>query len=132
MTSFNTLSAGWKIVIAVLVILFFGYILTFFLINFGGLIFGESDSTLYLWELNESNIPNGNIISLTDENFNELPKLASVIRDKKQKPEQILETGNRLYTISLTMEERYIYGGLAGSYLEYEGKYYFYDTPSIH
>ena len=74
MPSFDTLSNGWKIVIAVLVIFLFGYFLTFFLINFGGLIFGESDSTLYLWELNESNVPQGNSISLTDENFNELPK----------------------------------------------------------
>lgn len=132
MTSFNTLSKGWKIVIAVLVIFFVGYISMFFLITFGGFILGESDSTLYLWELNESNVPQGNITSLTDKNFNELPKLASVIRDKKQKPEQILENGNRLYTISLTMEERYGYGGLAGNILEYKGKYYTYDTPQIH
>jgi hypothetical protein len=130
MPSFNSLNKGWKIVIAILVILFFGYILTFFLINFGGLIFGESDSTLYLWELNESNVPQGKIITLTEEDLKLLPEMASVIRDKNKKPEQILENGNRLYTISLTMEGRYKYG--TSRFFEYNGKYYYYDTPQIH
>jgi len=91
----------------------------------------ESYSTLNLWELNKSKVPQENIISRTDEHFKRFPKLALVILDNNKKPLQILENGNRLYPISLTQEERYSYNGLAEHFLEYQGKYYFYGTISM-
>jgi len=130
----STSDKGWIIVVAILVILFIGTILA--LSNWGSIKTlvgrGESDSTLYLWELNASVTPQGDSISLKEEDFKAYPKLASVIQDKKQKPIQILDNGNRLYTIPLTMGERYDYYPLIDKILEYEGKYYTYSTPSIH
>jgi hypothetical protein len=67
----------------------------------------ESYSTLYLYELNDSGVPQGIIISLTEEDFKECPQLASVIRDKNIKPVQIWDDGKRIYRIPLTVEEMY-------------------------
>jgi hypothetical protein len=134
MASSDSSDKGWIIVVAILVILFLGTILA--LSNWAGVMTlvgrGESDSTLYLYELNQSVAPQGNMISLTEEDFKTYPKLAPVIRDNKQKPIQILKNGNRLYTIPLTMEERYDYYPLVDKILEYEGKYYSYGIPEIH
>jgi hypothetical protein len=47
---------------------------------------GESFSSLSLYESNESFIPQEHTISLTEEDFNEFPQLASIIRDKNSKP----------------------------------------------
>jgi|WetSurMetagenome_2_1015567.scaffolds.fasta_scaffold236276_1 hypothetical protein len=78
---------------------------------------GESDSTLILIELNASVTPQGNIISLTEEDFKMSPKLVPVIRDKKQKPIQRLENGSSLYMIPL--DETYDYYPLVGKILEH-------------
>lgn len=67
--------------------------------------------------------------SLTEEDFTRQPKLASVIRDKNQEPVTILENGNRLYTVHLTMEERSDYYGCVHSFMEYKGKYWLCENP---
>jgi hypothetical protein len=102
---------------------------------------GESFSTLYLYELNGSVAPQGNITSLAEKDFSIFPKLAPVIRDNNQKPVTVLENGNRLYTIPLTNEEYYKFknlyvpsgnAGVFEYFFEYKGKYYFYNSPGIH
>ena len=43
------------------------------------------NSRLFITEINESGVPNGNIIHITEEDFKKFPKLASVFRDKTQR-----------------------------------------------
>jgi hypothetical protein len=138
MTFFETLKKRWYIFIAILGIIiillhWFGYITIFETEHF---------STLYLYEQNRSVIPLGYITHLTEEDFNLFPKLAPVIRDQNQKPLQILDDGERLYTIPLTQEEYYLFNSHylpfdpamnmeGGRSFEYNGKYYNYLPPPI-
>jgi hypothetical protein len=141
MTSLTFSEKRWNIIAVIVVIFLILFTLTFS----GGLdaILGsESYSTLYLYKLNGSVIPQRNIISLTDEDFKVFPKMATVIRDETQKPGDISENGERLYTIPLTSDEYYIFsakylpyypGDMSyGRFLEYKGKFYRYTPPPIH
>ena len=86
-------------------------------------------STIFIYELNSSVIPQENSISLTEEDFKVFPKLAPVIRDKTQKAVVIMDDGRLLYKISLFEEdERYTFTIRYGSsgFFEYKGKYYSY------
>lgn len=143
MTSSATSDKGWKIGFTVLGIIFIVFFLLIFFWNgFMTLIGqGESYSTLRLYEFNESVLPQGNRISLIDEDFKEFPQLASIVRDKNQKPTRIFEDGTRFYMIPLTEDEMYEfnrrywsnYSGFENRRLfEYKGKYYEYDYPQIH
>ena len=139
MTFSDTLKKNWFI--SLLVIIFIvSSLLVLSWIGFMTLS-EEPFSTLSLYELNGSVVPQGNIIPLAEKDFSVFPKLAPVIRDKNQKPNAILDNGNRLYTIPLTNEEYnkfknlYLPSGNAGVFeyfFEYKGKYYFYNSPGIH
>jgi hypothetical protein len=110
----------------------------------------ESESSFLLYELNESVVPSGNIHTLTEEDFNEFPQLASAVRDKNRNPfrriEQFSANGMTYYIIRLTMDEMYTFKGHFWSnydglytgpeslyrFFEYKGKYYKYSFPVIH
>jgi hypothetical protein len=143
MTSSNVSGKSWKIIVAILGIIFIGFFLAF--TNWGGFmsfITGESESTLYLEKVNQSFVPQKNIISLTNEDFKVFPKLAPVIRDETQKPIGTLANGEILYRIPLTGDERHTFhehympyytGEITNDrFLEYKGKYYRYDPPVLH
>ena len=113
------------------------------LLNFSSifsLFGGDSFSTLRLYELNGSFIPQGIRFSLTDDDFTEFPQLASIIRDKRQNPMRTFEDGTRFYMIPLTESEMYKFNGCfwlnsTGEdkrIFEYKGKYYEFDFPQIH
>jgi hypothetical protein len=133
---------GWKMVFAILGIIFIVFSLV--ILNWNGFMTligsGESESTLRVYELNGSNVPQGIIISLTEEDFKEFPQLASTIRDKNQKPTRIFDDGTRFYMIPFTYIERHRFIGRFRSnfngyensrFFEYKGKYYSYDYPQI-
>jgi hypothetical protein len=100
----------------------------------------ESFSTLHLYELNGSAVPQGNRISLTKEDFEEFPQLASIIQDKNKNPTRIFDDGKRFYLIPLTSIEmnrfnsRYWLNssGEDRRFFEDMGKYYEYNTHEIH
>jgi len=143
MTSPETSNKGWKIVFTLLAIIFIVFSLVIF--NWNGFMTligrGESYSTLRLYEFNESVIPQGYGISLTEKDFKEFPELASIVRDKNQKPTRIFEDGTRFFMLPFTEDEMYRfkdrfwtnYSGFENRRLfEYNGKYYEYDYPQIH
>ena len=121
MKSQKTLKNKWDIIVPIMLIVFVVLILASFYLVFS-YIKGESDSTMYITELNGSADPQGSIVYLTAEDFQVYTKLAPVIRDKTHKPDGI-ESGNLFYRIPLTVEERQKYD-FRDSFLEYEGKYY--------
>jgi len=136
MTFIEILKKRWYvfIVILVIIIIFLNLPLIFSLFT------GESFSTLRLYELNGSYIPQGIHFSLTEEDFKEFPQLALIIRDKKQNPIQIHDDGTRFYMVPLTANER---DRFKGRYwlnstgedrriFEYKGKYYEFPLPEIH
>jgi hypothetical protein len=135
MTFIEILKKRWYVCIAIFVVIIL-------LLNWYGFItlFGkESFSTVHLSELNDSVVPQGKSISLTEEDFKQFPQLASIIRDKNQ-------NAAHSYTILFTADE---YNWFVSRYwsniseedksqfpprriFEYEGKYYIYDYPQIH
>ena len=138
MALLNSSDIGWNIIVGVLVVSF----IVFSLLNAGGFrtLFGlgESDSYLYVYEFNDTIVPQGNfganIISLSDKDFQVFPKLVPVIRDNTQRPLAILNNSNRRYEIPLTSDERgtfiahFDYQN-SGKFFEYEGKYYSFEGP---
>jgi hypothetical protein len=143
MTLMDILRKRWYVIIAIFVIIIF--LLNWF--GFITIIGKESFSTLRLYELNESVIPQGHTISLTEEDFKEFPQLGSIIRDKNSKPTVISKMGIRSYEIPFSSEEydRFIaryWSNVSRSEVdrpfphnrifEYKGKYYEYDLPQIH
>ncbi len=136
MTFIEILKKRWYvfIVILVIIIIFLNLPLIFSLFT------GESFSTLRLYELNGSYIPQGIHFSLTEEDFKEFPQLALIIRDKKQNPIQIHDDGTRFYMVPLTANEMDTFNGRYwlnksgedSRFFEYHGKYYEYDLPQIH
>jgi len=136
MTIIDLLKKRWYVFIVVLAI-------TIFLLNWFGVITiigQESFSTLRLYELNESVVPQGNRITLTEEDFKVFPQLASIIRDEKQNPTRIFDDGTRLYRVPFTSSEmntfnsRYWINSSREDkrIFEYKGKYFEYDLPQIH
>jgi hypothetical protein len=138
MTFFETLKKRWYVFIAII------GIFIFLLSWFGNITIFEPEhySRIYLHEQNESFVPQGYIIHLTDEDFKVFPKLIPVIRDKNQKPLLQLENGEREYSIFLTGEEHYLFEGryqvfdpsidmTKGIAFEYKGKYYGFVRPAI-
>ena len=126
MTVLKISEKGWNIIVIIEGIIF----IVFFLAatNAGGFMTligrGDSDSTLYVLELNGSAAPQGSVVSLTAEDFQVYTKLAPIFRDKTQKPDAILEGGTHFYRIPLTVEERGKYHLFMNNFLECEGKYY--------
>ncbi len=139
MTFFETLKKQWKVLIAILaiiVIISVAYSIWSYQVSVGW----GTTSQLYITEINESGVPNGNIIHITEEDFKKFPKLASVIRDKTQRIDQISNNGTWIhYKLFLTDDERAQFSSLyfppnpdnLDRFFEYNGKYYYYDTPTI-
>ncbi len=135
----ETLKKQWKLLIAILaiiVIVFIAYSIWSHQVSVGW----GTNSRLFITEINESGVPNGNIIHITEEDFKKFPKLASVIRDKTQRIDQISNNGTRIhYKLFLTDDERAQFSSLyfppnpdnLDRFFEYNGKYYKYVPPTI-
>ena len=119
MTISETLKKRWKTIIAILVlvvIVFIGYSIWSYELSVGWGAFGEISIT----EVNESvasqgyAISQGNVITLTEEDFKVVPKLA------------ILKEGKERYLMKLWRDDGFTahYGGLG--FFKYNGKYYRY------
>jgi hypothetical protein len=136
MTFIETLKKRWYVFIVILVII----IILLNLSSIFSLFGGESFSTLRLYELNGSFVPQETRFSLTKEDFKEFPQLASIIRDKNQNPMRTFNDGTRFYMVPLTANEmdsfnnRYWQNSTGENrrIFEYNGKYYEYDVPQIH
>ena len=136
MTFIEILKKQWYVFIVILVII----IILLNSSSIFSLFTGESFSTLRLYELNGSYIPQGIHFSLTEEDFKEFPQLASIIRDKNQNPIQTFDDGTRFYMIPLTVDERDRFKarywlnstGEDRRIFEYKGKYYEFTLPEIH
>jgi len=142
----------WNI-IAVIVVIFLIIIIFAFSGGLNALLGRESESSVLVYELNQSIVPRGIIHSLTEEDFIAFPQLASIIRDKNNgffrlynKYPVYYEGNTPLYSVPLTMEEKYAFQGRFWSndsglytgpdslyrFFEYKGKYYKYTYPVIH
>jgi hypothetical protein len=138
MTLSETLKRQWKLLIAILgivVIIFIAYSIWSYQVSVGW----GTNSQIGITEINESGVPNGNIIPITEEDFKKFPKLASVMRDKTQKIDQISNNGTRInYKLFLSDDERVqflsLYPNTPGNFdnfFEYNGTYYYYGYPTI-
>jgi len=136
MTFIDILKKRWYVFVVIIGI----FVLLMIWSGYFSLIGGESFSTLHLYELNGSYIPEGTRFSLTEEDFKEFPQLASVIRDKKQNPQKIFPDGTRSYSFPLTESEMYKFNdrywinsiGEDTRIFEYKGKFYEFTLPEIH
>jgi len=136
MTFIELLTKRWYVFIIIL-----GFIILLLnLSSIFSLFGGESFSTVGLYELNESVIPQGTSFSLTEDDFKEFPQLASIVRDKRQNPMQTFDDGKRFYIIPLTEDEMYKFNnrywvnrsGEMRRIFEYSGKYFEFTIPVIH
>ena len=123
MTFSETLKKRWFVLVAILGIIIL--LICFVFINMIGNVPSE---IIFIYELNGSVVPQGNIISLTENDFKVFPKLAPVIRDLTEKPVETTNDGRLLYKIHLYDNERSAFIPLYGSsgFFEYKGKYYHY------
>jgi hypothetical protein len=135
----ETLKKRLQILIAILVIIvivFIGYSIWSYQVSVGW----GTTSRLYMGEINESIVPQGNIVHLTEEDFKKFPKVAPVIRDKTQRIRGVSNNGTLIsYTVFLTDNESSQFSSLyfppnpdnLERFFEYNGKYYYYDVPTI-
>jgi len=133
------LKRRWKMLIAILaiiVIVYYAYSIWSYQVSVGW----GTNSRLFITEMNESGVPNGNIIHITEEDFIKFPKLAYVMRDKTQRIVQTSNNGTRIhYNLFLTDDERALFSSLyfppnpdnLERFFEYNGIYYNYVTPTI-
>jgi hypothetical protein len=139
MTISEMLKRRWKMLIAILaiiVIVYYAYSIWSYQVSVGW----GTNSRLFITEMNESGVPNGNIIHITEEDFKKFPKLAYVMRDKTQRIDQISNNGTWIhYKLFLTDNERSQFSSLyfppnpdnLERFFEYNGKYYYYVPPTI-
>jgi len=111
------------------------------LVIFGIPILKSPTPSVSLTKINESIVPKGTIIHLSDKDFEEFPSLAPVIRDNTQRGE-IWADGIH-YGVKLSWEEREKFmskypipsinrtTGKSETYFEYRGKYYSYFPPTL-
>ena len=99
-------------------------------------IFNPDRPGMTITKINESIIPDGPIVHMVDEDFNEYPSLAPAIRDNSQQGYS-RENGTRInYYIGLSWPE---YNRIIGSkffknpdiLIEYKGDYYLFTLPWI-
>jgi hypothetical protein len=135
----ETLKKQWKVLIAILAIIVIVYIANS-IWSYQVSVGWGTTSRLYITEINESGVPNGNIIHITEEDFKKFPKLAPVIRDKTQRISGVSNNGTLIsYTVFLTDNESSQFSSLyfppnpdnLNRFFEYNGKYYSYNTPTI-
>ena len=139
MTISEILKRRWIILIAILAIIVIASI-AYSIWSYQVSVGWGTNSRLFITEINESGVPNGNIIHITEEDFKKFPKLASVIRDKTQRIDQISNNGTWIhYKLFLTDDERAQFSSLyfplnpdnLERFFEYNGKYYYYDIPTL-
>jgi hypothetical protein len=133
MTFSETLKRRWYVVILVIVVVF---ILAIYSIP----IIKSPTPSVSLTKINESIVPTGTIIHLSDKDFEEFSTLASVIRDNNQRGETWADGIH--YGVKLSWEEREKFmsmyptwsmnhtTGKSETYFEYKGKYYSYFPPT--
>jgi hypothetical protein len=136
MTSSETLKRRWYVVI-------FGIIIIIFiLVAFWPAIFDRPTPSISLTKINESGIPRGTIIHLSDEDFKEFPMLSPVIRDNTRSG-VVYANGTRIsYVVGLSWEEADKFNskfknyssnyttGESETYFEYKGQYYSFTPPT--
>ena len=100
-------------------------------------VIGCSDNStpgVPLTKINESGIPNGEIIHLSDKDFEAFPQIAPIFHGTKQ-GDVVYANGTRItYGISLSFEEvpkfrSSIFG--RGIFYEYNGSYYYFGNIAI-
>ena len=105
-------------------------------------LFTSPTPGVILTKINESGIPQGMIIHLSDKDFKEFPSLAPVIRDNTKRG-IVYANGTRIdYTIKLSWEDKDKFiskyfpmgsvnytTGKSEAYFEYKGNYYSYTSP---
>jgi hypothetical protein len=100
----------------------------------------DSDTGIIIILVNKSEAQNGTIIHLTEKDFKEFPRLASVIRDNEENTAVKWPGGKNAYGVLIKDQERYRfielywsnYSGLEnGRFFEYDEKYYSYNFPPI-
>jgi hypothetical protein len=136
MALIEILEKRWYVIVAILGII----ILLLIWSGYFSFVFGDSFSTLHLYELNGSYIPEGTRFSLTEQDFKEFPQLRSAIREKNQKPQKIFPDGTRSYSFPLTESEMYRFNdrywrNISGEdrrIFEYNGKNYEFTFPEMH
>lgn len=106
---------------------------------FGIPIFTSPTPFVPLTKIDESIVPSGTIIHLSDKDFKEFPTLASVIRDNNQRGETWADGIHYSVKLSWEEKERFISRypmpsinyttGQSETYFEYKGKYYSYKPP---
>jgi hypothetical protein len=133
MTLSETLKRRWYVVILIIVVVFI-------LVIFSIPIFTSPMPSVSLTKINESIVPTGTIIHLSDKDFEEFPSLAPVIRDNTQRGDTLADGIH--YGVKLSWEEREKFmskypipsinstTGKIETYFEYKGKYYSYFPPT--
>jgi hypothetical protein len=103
-------------------------------------LFTSPTPGVILTKINESGIPQGTIIHLSDKDFEEFPSLAPVIRDNTKRG-IVYANGTRIeYIVKLSWEDKekfiskyYPTGSVnytgKSEYFEYKGNYYSYTPP---
>jgi hypothetical protein len=141
MTVSETLKKYWYVPVAIIGIPLLIYlILLILLMGVFPLIMNHPPYALIITELNDNETPNflfvccdekGDfvqktfLIPLTEEDFTQFPKLASIIRDKNQKNSYMDFNDRVTYKVDISNDEKYtIESHFPGGYLEYKGKRY--------
>jgi hypothetical protein len=136
MTVSETLKKNWiYIAFVIIVIIPLMYVIVSFV-----MMVNEPSYALVLNELKDSDNPNllieccndagdfvqkSFVIPLTEEDFEKFPKLASIMRDKNQKPSYEDNEGRPVYQVYISDEEKGAFESqFPGGYLEYKGKRY--------
>jgi hypothetical protein len=127
------------IILAILVIA-----IVFVLVMFGPDIFDNSTPAVSLTKINESGIPSGKIIHISDKDFEAFPRFAPIFHGTKQ-GDVVYPNGTRIkYIVGLSYEEvPKFQGSIFGQYkmnyttgnndifYEYNGSYYYFSPVAI-
>jgi hypothetical protein len=142
MTFSETLKRSWYVVIFFLIILAISIGIT--LVIFGIPILKSPTPSISLIKINESGIPNGTFIHISDKDFEDFPKVAQLFHGTQQDP-LVYANGTRIiYGISLSWEEvPKFQGSIFGQhklnrttgenelFYEYNGSYYYFGGIAI-
>lgn len=114
-------------IILIILVIFIGFII----VIFGPEIFDSPTPGVTVTKINESGIPNGTIIPLTDKDFEEFPQLAPVIRDDTKHGVPYANDTRIDYIVKLSWDERTRFKYSSYAYYEYNGKYYQFSAVAI-
>jgi hypothetical protein len=119
-------------------------IIAFVLVIFGPEIFDNPTPRVSLTKINESGIPSGKIIHISDKDFEAFPRFVPIFRGTKQ-GDVVYPNGTRIkYIVGLSFEEvPKFQGSIFGQYkmnyttgeneifYEYNGNYYYFSPVAI-